>query len=284
MKKILTLCSAAILSFSSCAVHVNNFRTPDFIRKKSDIQTISLKDVRKINIDIQVGGCSVIFDDTAESTVNVDYEFRAMSETNAENLMNSTEMRCETKGDTLCIDFINSETGREIENKNSLNIVTDIKIVLPESDMSFDISADVGDINVSGFSGAFNISSDVGDIKAKDLTVTGKSDFSADVGSINCEICGLSADKLNFTADVGDIDLSLDTVEKSQVNIESDIGSITLDTHGKSYEETYSKKDTVEKEKKIIIDGKCAVEMKANVGDIKIRGTSYGYAGDTAVY
>ena len=46
--------------------------------------------------------------------------------------------------------------------------------------------------------------------------------------------------------------------------------SITLDTQGKSYEETSSKKDYVEQEKKIIIDGKCTVDMQADVGDIKI--------------
>lgn len=274
MRKLLTLCSAiAIISFSSCDINIsgiNNVGTPDFIKKSSETQTIDLNSIRKIEIDIEVGDCSVIFDDTAQSTVNVDYEFRAMNEKKAENLMNNTEMRCETKGDTLCIDFINSDTGKEIENKNTLNIVTDMKIILSKSNISFDISADVGDIDISGFSGAFDISSDVGDIKAKSLTVTNKSDFSADVGNINCEISEISTNELDFTADVGDIDLSLGAVEKSKIDISADVGNITLDTQGKNYEVISSKKDTVEQKKRIIINDKCTVEMKADVGDIKI--------------
>ncbi|MDE6784181.1 MAG: DUF4097 domain-containing protein, partial [Ruminococcus sp.] len=168
-------------------------------------------------------------------------------------------------------DFIDSETGKKIgENSNLVNIIIDIEVILPDNLKSFDISTDVGDIDISGFSGSFDISSNVGDITAKNLTITGKSDFSADVGDIDCEISELSATELDLKSNVGDVDLLLGTIEKSQVNMESDVGNITLDTQGKNYEEISSKKDIVEQEKKIIVEGKCTIEMKADVGDIKI--------------
>lgn len=277
MKKFLALCSVlGILSLASCNINIhglNNNITLDCIKKNSETQTVDIKGIEKIKIDIVVGDCNVIIGDSNETVINTNCEYRAISEEKAQKAMDNTKLRCETKGDTLHIDFIDSETGKEIgntKNSNLVNIITDIEITLPDNLKSFDISTDVGNIDISDFSGAFDISSDVGDITAKNLIITGKSDFSADVGNIDCEISEFSATELEFKADVGDVDLSLGTIEQSKINIESDVGNITLDTHGKSYEETYSKKDTVEQEKKIIVDGKCTVEMKADVGDIKI--------------
>lgn len=110
----------------------------------------------------------------------------------------------------------------------------------------------------------------MGDITAKNLTITDKSSFSTDVGSIDCTVDSISAKGLDLSSDVGDVNLSLGAVEKSEIDISSDVGNITLDTQGKSYEETSSKKDYVEQEKRITIDGKCTVDMQADAGNIKI--------------
>lgn len=273
MKKLLILCSVfGIFSLDSCSIHGwNNSISLDFIKKNSEAQTVDVKGIEKIKIDIGVGDCNVIIGDSDEAVINTNCEYKAISEEKAQKAMDNTKLRCETQGDTLHIDFIDSETGKKIgDNNNLVNIITDIEVVLPDNLKSFDVSTDVGDIDISGFSGAFDISSDVGDVTAKNLTITDKSNFSTDVGDIDCEIFGLSAIELDFKSNVGDIDLSLGTIEKSHINIESDVGNIKLDTQGKNYEETYSEKGTIEQEKKIIIDGKCTVEMKANVGDVKI--------------
>lgn len=271
MKKFLTLCSVfGILSLVSCNIHDN--MSFDFIRKNSETQTVDAKSIEKIEIDIGAGDCNIIVGDSDEAVINASCEFKAVSEEKAQKAMDNTKLRCETQGDTLHIDFIDSETGKKIgNNSNLVNIMTDIEVILPDNLKSFDVSTDVGDIDISGFSGAFDISSDVGNVTAKNLTITDKSNFGADVGNIDCEITGLSATELEFKSNVGDVDLSLGTIEKSHVNIKSDVGNITLDTQGKKHEETYSEKGTIEQEKKIIIDGKCTVEMKADVGDIKIK-------------
>lgn len=275
MRKLLTLCSVlGILSFASCSINIhglNGGKNLDFIKTNNESQALSINGIKKVKLDIDVGDCIVTFDDKAESVINVDYEFKAISAEKAEKAMNNTKLRCETKDNTLHIDFIDSETGKKIgESSNFLNIVTDVEIILSKSAVSFDISTDVGDIDISGFSGSFDISSDVGDIYAKNLTVMDKSDFDADVGNIDCEITNLSASELELKSDVGDIDLSLGTVEKSEISVDSNVGDIKLDTEGKNYDEVSSKKDTVEQKKKIIVDDKCTVEMKADVGDIKI--------------
>ena len=271
MKKFLSLCSViAIISLNSCNIHNN--MSLDFIKKNNETQTVDTKNIAKIKININVGDCNIIVGDSSEAVINASCEYKAISDQKAQKAMDNTKLRCETQGDTLYIDFIDLETGKKIGNiKNLVNIITDIEIILPDNLKSFDISADVGDIDISGFSGAFDISSDVGDITAKNLTITGKSDFNADVGDIDCEISELAETELEFKSNVGDVDLLLDTIAKSEIDISSDVGNIKLDTQGKSYEETYSEKGTVEQEKKIIIDGKCTVNMTADVGDIKIK-------------
>ncbi|MDE6521162.1 MAG: DUF4097 domain-containing protein [Ruminococcus sp.] len=271
MKKFLSLCSViAIISLNSCNIHNN--MSLDFIKKNNETQKVDVKGIEKIKIDISVGDCNIIVGNSSEAVINASCEYKAVSEEKAQQAMDNTKLRCETQGDTLHIDFIDSETGKKIQNtKNLVNIMTDIEVILPDNLKSFDISTDVGDIKIRDFSGVFDISSDVGDITAKNLTITGKSDFSADVGDIDCEISELAETKLEFKSNVGDVDLSLDTITKSEIDISSDVGNIKLDTQGKSYEETYSEKGTVEQEKKIIIDGKCTVNMTADVGDIKIK-------------
>lgn len=277
MKKFLALCTVlGILSLSSCNINIhglNNNITLDCIKKNNETQTVDVKGIEKIKIDISVGDCNITVGDSSEAVINASCEYKAISEEKAQKAMDNTKLRCKTQGETLHIDFIDSETGKKIgntRNNNLVNIITDIEVILPDNLKSFDISTDVGDIEISDFSGAFDISSDVGDVTAENLTITDKSSFDADVGDIDCEITGLSETQLELKADVGDVDLLLGTIEKSQVNMESDVGNITLDTQGKNYEEISSKKDIVEQEKKIIVDGKCTIEMKADVGDIEI--------------
>ncbi len=277
MKKFLTLCSiAGILSLVSCNINIsglNNDMSLDFIKKNSETQTVDVKNIRKIEIDVAVGKCNIIVGDSDKAVINADCEYKAISEKKAQKAMDNTKLRCEIKDNALHIDFIDSETGKKIGNmKDShlVNIVTDIEVTLPDNFKDFDISTDVGDIKIDGFSGSFDISSDVGDVNAKNLTITDKSYFSSDVGNIECTVESLSAKELELNADVGDVDLSLGTIGKSEIDIESDVGNIRLDTQGKEYEEISSKKDNVEQEKKIIIDNKCTVEMKADVGDVKI--------------
>lgn len=277
MKKLLILCSViGIFSLSSCSVNIHGLNenvTLDFIKKSNETQTVDMKGIEKVSIDIAVGDCNITVGESDKAVINTSCEYKAISEEKAQKAMDNTKLRYETKGDTLHIDFIDSETGKkisDIQNNNFVNIITDIEVALPDNLKSFDISTDVGDVKADGFSGAFDISSDVGNITAKNLTITDKSSFSADVGSIDCTVDSISAQGLDLSADVGDVNLSLGAVEKSEIDISSDVGDITLDTQGKSYEETSSKKDYVEQEKKIIIDGKCTVDMQADVGDIKI--------------
>lgn len=254
MKKFLALCSViAIISLNSCNINIHGLNgniTFDCIKKNNETQTVDVNSIEKIKIDISVGDCNIIVGSSDKAVINTSCEYKAISEEKAQKAMDNTRLRCEAQGDTLHIDFIDSETGKNIKNNNAVNIITNIEVTLPDNLKSFEISTDVGDVDMDGFSGAFDVSSDVGDVTANNLTITGKSDFSTDVG---------------------DIDLSLDILEKSEINMSSDVGDIKLDTQGNNYEEISSKKDTVSQKKKIIVDGKCTVEMKTDVGDIKIK-------------
>lgn len=277
MKKFLTLCSAVgLFSLCSCSVSINetgNNMMLDFIKKDSETKRIDVKGIKEIKIDIDVGDCNIIAGGSEEAVIKTSCEYKAISEKKAQKALENTELRCEIKGDALHIDFINSETGKKIgsiQNGNLVNIITDIEVTLPDNFRSFDISTDVGEIEINDFSGAFDISSDVGDVTAKNLTITGKSKFDSDVGDIDCFVDSIAGTELELKTDVGDIDLSLGAAKNSEIDIESNVGNIGLDTQGKSYEEISSKKDVVEQQKEIMIDGKCRVEMKADVGDIKI--------------
>ncbi|MDE5764237.1 MAG: DUF4097 domain-containing protein [Ruminococcus sp.] len=278
MKKFSVLCSVlGLLSLSSCGLNIyglNNNLIFDCIQKNSETQTVDVKNIEKINIDIIVGDCNVTVSDSDKAVISANCEYRAIGEEKARKAMDNTELHCEIKDHTLYVDFIDSETHEKIadtKNSNFVNIITDVEISLPDSLNCFDVSTDVGDIDLSGLSGSFCVSNNVGDITAENLTITGKSDFSADVGDVRCEIPELSATELEFNNNVGDVDLSLGTVGESKINIKAGVGDIKLDTNGKSYEEKYSEKDTVKQEKKITVDGKCNIGMKTDVGDIKIR-------------
>lgn len=270
MKKFFALCAfVGVISLCSCSINKMNC-----ISQKHDTATITeLDGISKINVDISVGNCTVIVGDSEEAILNTKYQCKAISQEKADTAIINADVNCKTVGDTLYVEFIDKSTGKTLDKVNDGNqmiITTHTEIHLPENISVFDISTEVGDINISDFSGSFTLNSDVGDISANNITITGDSYLTADVGDVKCTASGIEADKTELKTDVGNVDFSIENAGKANVNIYADVGDIILDTNGKPYEEVYFNKDTTEQEAKIIIENNCNIEMNTDVGSIKI--------------
>lgn len=273
MKKLLTLCSVlSVISLSSCSVNihgVNNDVTLNSL-KDGETQTVDLKGIEEIEMDIAVGDCNINVDSDEKAVINADFSYTGVNDSKARKNLENIELKCKTKGNKIHIGFIDSETGKEIRDGEKLaDISTDIEITIPDSLKIFDISTDVGDIEINGFSGAFDISSDVGNVTAENLIITGKSELSTNVGDIYCTAESIEKANLELQADMGNIDFSLGKAEKSEIDIEADLGDITVDTQGKNYKEISGKNPSQKRELKL--DDNCKIELKTGLGDIKIK-------------
>ncbi len=144
----------------------------------SNNQTIDLTNIREIDIEIETGNCNVTIDDSANAVVNAEIA------DSSENIA----LKCDVRRDTLYIEFVDSATGREIDDTRLRNIATDLDISMPATVSYLDVSVDRGNIalNTNGTNYEENYSDyDEGE-QEKMITInnTCKAELSADSGDI----------------------------------------------------------------------------------------------------
>lgn len=276
MRKIAALLiSLAFIPLSSCSVNihgVNGINDMDFKADKKDTVNIAdLNGITGIDADISIGDCKILSGDSGKAVINISYECRAKSQEKADSGIENIDINWTTEGSTLNIEFIDKTTGKEISNSDSVNFTTNLEIYVPEDFSTFDISTEIGDIDITDtFSGSFILESDIGNINAHNINVSGKSSLTSDVGDITADILEINSD-MQIIADVGNAEISVETPQKSSISVSADVGDIVFKTNGQKYEEISSSDDFSGEKMNILIAGSCNVKMTSEVGEIKIK-------------
>lgn len=267
MKKILAfgaLLPAAVLT--SCSININGIGTDadfKFTDKNSENVRIETDGIDKIDVKVDVGQCKVSYGESETADITGNYTVHGLNEKKVSAALENIKLTHEIKGDTL---YVKVQTPNG--SKNFINYTTDLEIILPTNFSDFKISSDVGDIELDGLSGNFDISADVGEIDLDSLS--GNFDITADVGDIDADNITLTGDS-KIEADVGNIDVSLTETAECELEIIADVGDIDVDTNGLDYTEIDKSEDYTGEKVKLVINDKCSAELKADVGNIKIK-------------
>ncbi len=267
MKKfILASTVLAAMALSSCSVSINGKEVVngDFDYKKTRTETLNIapEKASKLDIDLEVGKIEIVYGDTKNVDIEIKYTSNGISEEKVSAALESAKVTAEVKDKTLYI----KSSEKDFDNR-FVNLTTDLEVTLPSEFSDFNIESDVGDINLDKLKGSFDISADVGNIKLDSLV--GDFIVKADVGNIDCDNLTINGDS-EITADVGNIDVSLESVFECEVEISANVGDADIDTQGLDFTEKTESKDYVGKKKEVVIDDKCTVTLKADVGTVKV--------------
>lgn len=248
MKKLL-IAVLPVITLVSCSFSINGLdigmnERMDMTETKNENIKLEANDAEKINIDMEVGQCSVSYGETENVEINVRYECRGIKEKKILAAIENVKLTHEIKNEILYIRFDG------LPRTDYVSCITDLDIYLPKSFRDFEISNDVGDIDLNDLSGSFDISTDVGDIKAEKITLT---DYS------------------KLETDVGNVDISLVETAECEFEVSVDVGNIDIDTNDMEYAENEISKDYVAEEYEVVIGGNCKAELSTNVGNISIR-------------
>ncbi|OAB36789.1 hypothetical protein PMSD_10770 [Paenibacillus macquariensis subsp. defensor] len=115
------------------------------------------------------------------------------------------------------------------------NFSIDYVVEIPNTLYSFNISSEVGEINLSHLKGRYDVHNEVGSISIEGAHIQGKSNVGSETGNIKVAIDQMDDDsRLEVKTDVGSIHANL--AESLQVSLETDseVGSITGAPRGTS--------------------------------------------------
>lgn len=266
MKKIILASTVlAAMALSSCSLTINGKEVinDDFNYKKTRTETMNIapEKASKLDIDLDVGKVEIKYGDTKNVDIDIKYTSNGTSEEKVDAVLESADVMVKVKGDTVSIE----SSEKDFDNR-FVSLTTDLEITLPSEFSDFVIDSDVGDIRLDKLKGSFDITADVGNVQLDSLV--GEFKIVAGVGNIDCDYLTVKKDS-DIKANVGNIDVSLEGVSECEVNISADVGDVDLDTQGLVFTEVTQSKDFAGKKQEIVIDDKCTVTLKADVGSVK---------------
>ena len=266
MKKfILASTVLAAMALSSCSVSINGKEVVngDFDYKKTRTETLNIdpENASKLDIELEVGKIEIVYGDTKNVDIEIKYTGNGISEEKVSAALENAEITAKVKDKTVYI----KSSEKDFDNR-FVSLTTDLEITLPSEFSDFVIESDVGDIRLDKLKGSFDITADVGNIQLDSLV--GEFKIVAGVGNIDCDYLTVKKDS-DIKANVGNIDVSLEGVSECEVNISADVGDVDLDTQGLVFTEVTQSKDFAGKKQEIVIDDKCTVTLKADVGSVK---------------
>lgn len=269
MKKfILASTVLAAMALSSCSIKVNGndiVMNGDWKFKQTKSETLNIEPEKatKLDVNIDVGKISIEYGDTKNVDVDVKFTSKGVNEDKVSAAIENAKIITEVKNKTVYIKSVEKDFDTRF-----VNLTADLEITLPSEFSDFNIESDVGDVHLNKLKGSFDITADVGDINLESLV--GSFSIIADVGDIECDDLSITDDS-SIKANVGDIDISLESVSECEFEITADVGDIDIDTQGLDFTEKDKSEDFVGKKKEIVIDDKCTVTLKADVGDCKTK-------------
>lgn len=267
MKKfILASTVLAAMALSSCSVSINGKEVVngDFDYKKTRTETLNIdpENASKLDIELEVGKIEIVYGDTKNVDIEIKYTGNGISEEKVSAALKNAEITAKVKDKTVYI----KSSEKDFDNR-FVNLTADLNITLPSEFSDFVIESDVGDVRLDRLKGSFDISADVGNVKLDSLV--GAFKINADVGNIDCDNLTIKDDS-EITTNVGNIDVSVESVSECNVEISANVGDADVDTQGLAFTEKAQSKDYVGKKKEVLIDDKCTVTLKADVGTVKV--------------
>jgi hypothetical protein len=145
----------------------------------------------------------------------------------------------------------------------------DLRLTVPPEVARTSVSADSGDVHVSGMRGAVDLSADSGDVEAEDLA--GDVHLNSDSGDITAH--GLRAGSVDANADSGDIDLALVTTPRA-LSASADSGDVDLDVPAGRYRVDAGADSGDVDVTGVLRDDAApnAIDAQADSGDVTVRG------------
>ncbi|QQZ60364.1 hypothetical protein JI735_28265 [Paenibacillus sonchi] len=108
------------------------------------------------------------------------------------------------------------------------NFTIDYEIEVPATIDEYDISNNVGAIQLKGLQGTFHIASDVGAIVMDNARFSGNSTVESNTGSIELDIRGMkTGSSLKASSDIGKVTAGLEDSLKCTVSAKTELGHIT---------------------------------------------------------
>lgn len=251
---LMTGCSISI-DGEDVEVGVNDVR-----ESESDQLTFDNVTAVSAKITDNVGSVDVEYSDNSSAVIDVEYKVTGMHRDELKEILAVAALDCQNDPERFELDVINKETGEDIwdwiEDEygvNKPNLSVELDITLPKAVETFDISCDVGNVDLDSLNGKFDVKTDVGSVKADDINFTSDSSITVDVGDIDCT-------------------LNKELSEQVRLELTSNVGSIRLDTANLDYTtEDNGKDDFVGTSKTILVNNLCEIVTKIDVGKVNIR-------------
>lgn len=263
------LIAAASLLFTGCSFSADGH---DFSidvgnnEKEYSSDEIVLDNVKAVSTEIvdNVGTVTVSYSGTATAKIDVDITASGRDEDKLSEILEVAKVKAEIDGDELKVSVVNKDTDENIwewiERKyhifsNKPNLEVDLDIELPNSIQEFDITSNVGDINLDSLKGRFDIISNVGSIDVSDMIFIGDSEINGDVGDISCS-------------------LNKDMEAAADISIVTNIGEINVDTNGLSYTVDNHNDDDenfLGSSKTINVEDFCTIDTEIEIGKLELR-------------
>ena len=250
MKKLISLfASALIITLSSCGIE-----DPIVTVNSSEDIIVDTAKISELRTDISVGNIEIGYGDTDKAEIHVDYKIQGITQNKVSAVSEHLSCNAEIVDDVFVVSMVDPDSGKSFwewknSNAKSVEVSTDIKIILPECFSAFDIKSDVGNIKTNKLKGCFDIKCDVGDLEMNDVSLLSDSDLCVDVG--NCL-------------------LSLVEVSDNETKISVDVGNITLDTGNLKYVVASGDEEKpVGGKREILVDDKCSIKLECDVGNLE---------------
>lgn len=205
------------------------------ISKKFTV-TDEIKDGAKLKIDHVVGNIELktITGDQIIVDVAIYAPNSSIHKKKVEKILDQAEVSVNVSGDQVQIFAYSKDNPKQTlwdfaESKYGFSeFVIDYVVQIPDSMESYDISNNVGDINLQNLKGTFLVHNDVGLIKIGDAHITGKSSLDTAMGSLKLDITQMDRDSsLKASAEVGSINVTLEKSLECNVTAKSELGSIS---------------------------------------------------------
>ncbi len=182
--------------------------------------TVESTDKKSLNIISSVGDISVTSHQSDDTIINISITAKAKTKEKAEEIIENYTYTINEESNSIVVDTSFEELLKDA------SIVTDLTIHIPSNISDIEISTNVGDIYLSGFTGNMNIKNNVGEV-ALDKS-EGSYNINVDVGDIILSDC-IAVGNSDFKTNTGEIDISLSDISKAvSIIAKTGVGDIKM--------------------------------------------------------
>lgn len=199
--------------------------------------------VSALQVDHEVGNIVVkgTSDDKIKVTATIWSLDKASRDDKYQEIMDHAEISVVVNGDQL--EVVTHPKGNEKLNMwkwakkeyGFSNFSIDYMIEIPDRVKNYDISSEVGEINLSNLRGVYDVHNNVGSVSIEGAQIEGKSSIVSETGSLQLGIDQMQEDSsLKVRTEVGAIVANLAESLQCSLETKTEVGSITGASKGKS--------------------------------------------------